>query len=138
MLTSAFVASSRNSIPARPRNACSSARAAFNERAHDRPRARVDPAQSARTRAANQPQQKRLGLIVAGVADGDAIGAQPAGRAGEERVARVVRGAFDATLRDSRAIRPTSAASTSMGRECSDARRRQNASSSSASRPRRP
>src|SRR5207253_2542020 len=68
---------------------------AVEQRTDDVAAARVDGGQPAGAGAAQQTQQKRLGLIVARMAGGDEFGAELEPRALEERMARVSRGVFD-------------------------------------------
>ena len=63
----------------------------------------MDPRQAARPGAAHQPEQKRLGLIVARVAERDDVRVALAARMFEELVSSAPCGVFD---RSSFALRP--------------------------------
>src|SRR6185503_4858716 len=65
------------------------------KRPNHQARSGMHPAQATRTRAAKQPQQKRLGLIVAGMAHRHNRGAQPRGGAAKKLVTRGVGGLLD-------------------------------------------
>jgi hypothetical protein len=69
--------------------------AAVEDRPHNRAVARVDSGEAFRSGAADKAQQKRLRLIVACVAQGDNVRAEPDPRALEELVARLVAGHFN-------------------------------------------
>ena len=106
--------------------------AAVEQRADDGAPARVHGRQAARPGAAQQPQQKRLGLIVARVADGHDVRVEMRTRPLEEGVARGVRRVLErAALAFARAPR-TSSRSTRTGRPSVPASDAQNRSSRSA------
>jgi len=63
----------------------------LDERPDDRSPHRRDPGQAAHTRALYEPHQDGLGLIVGGVAERDALGADPRGAGLERGVARRAR-----------------------------------------------
>jgi hypothetical protein len=70
----------------------------FDQRPHDNAGARMHSTETTRPRAAEQPQQKGLGLVVFGVGDGDVGRVQPGRRTLVELVARDVRRVFDRGL----------------------------------------
>ena len=76
MQTSALVSSSTNVMRRSPSHARSSSRRHAEQRPDDVALARIHRGEPARAGAAHQPQQKRLGLIVARVAERDDVGAE--------------------------------------------------------------
>src|SRR4029077_3997210 len=66
-----------------------------DQRTNDAAGAWMDGGEAAAARAAQQPQQERLGLVVLGVRDGDCVRAAAVGGALEKGVPRPPGGAFD-------------------------------------------
>ena len=133
---SAFDASSRNAMPRGAQKLAHVRARRLDERPHDDARPRMHAAQAARPGAAQQPQQKRFGLIVLRVRDGDGRRAEARRRAIEERVARGVRRVFDRGARLARERRDVDALDVDRHRPALAARSRQNSASASASAPR--
>ncbi len=67
----------------------------IEQRPHDPARPRVNPGEAARAGAAEQSQQKRLGLIVTRMTGGDDVGAELVRNALEELVSRLPPGILE-------------------------------------------
>ncbi len=89
--------------------------AAVEQRPDDRAAPRRHRREAARAGAAKEPQQERLGLIVARVPERDDVGAEPATRARSKNAWRAARAAASIDRRSRRARAATSSRSTSAG-----------------------
>ena len=105
---------------------------ALEQRPDDAAVARMHRREPFRAGAAQQPQQKRLRLIVARMAHGHGVRVEVRERAIEKLVTRGMRRVFDGAVRSRPARRRTSSRSTRIGRPIVSASDTQNCSSRSA------